>query len=44
MVDCKSSFDKAFEKALAEVLTTFDGVEELSAEQRDGIFFAARMF
>ena len=38
MVDCKSSFDKAFEKALAEVLKTFDGVEELSTEQRDGIF------
>jgi len=38
MADCESSFDKAFEKALAEVLKTFDGVEELSAEQRNGIF------
>ena len=38
MADCESSFDKAFGKALAEVLKTFDGVEELSAEQRDGIF------
>ena len=29
--------DQDLEKALAKVLETFDGVENLSAEQRDGI-------
>ena len=29
--------DQDLEKAIAKVLETFDGVENLSAEQRDGI-------
>ena len=29
--------DQDLEKAIAKVLKTFDGVENLSAEQRDGI-------